>query len=79
MPKPTEVHIITNYIISLEVTSLLFIYLFLHFRAAPATYGGSQSRGLIEATAASLHDSHSNTRSEPHLRSRPQLTATPDP
>ena len=47
MPKPTEVHIITNYIISLEVTSLLFIYLFLHFRAAPATYGGSQARGLI--------------------------------
>ena len=37
------------------------------FRAAPAAHGGSQARGLIGATAAGLHHSHSNTRSEPHL------------
>ena len=48
-------------------------------------YGGSQARGLIGAIAASLHQSHSNTSSEPHLRltpqlmARPQLTATLDP
>ena len=29
--------------------------------------------------AASLHHSHSNVGSEPHLQPTPQLTATPDP
>ena len=43
----------------------LFIYLFL--MAAPMTYGSSQARGQIEAAAAGLDHSHSNTRSEPHL------------
>ena len=60
----------------------LFIYLFLSFcllRAAPVAYGGSQARGLIGAVATSLHQSHSNAESEPHLRPTPQLTATPDP
>ena len=37
------------------------------FRAAPAAFGGSQARGRIGATAAGLHHSHSNVRSEPHL------------
>ena len=44
------------------------------FTATPAAYGGSQARGRIRATAASLHHSHSNAGSEPHLRSIPQLT-----
>ena len=35
---------------------LLFIYLL--FKAAPAAYGGSQSRGQIGAAAAGLHHSH---------------------
>ena len=58
-----------------------FIYLFVFrlSRAAPVAYGGSQARGQIEAVAAGLHNSHSNSRSEPSLRSIPQLTATPDP
>ena len=42
-------------------------------------YGGSQARGLTGAVAADLRQSHSNVRSEPRLRSAPQLTATPDP
>ena len=46
---------------------------FLHFRAAPAAYGGFQARGQIGATAAGL--CHSNTGSEPHLQPTPQLTA----
>ena len=46
--------------------------------AAPAAYGGSQARGGIGAVAASLHQSHSNARSEPRLQPIPQLTATPD-
>ena len=39
-------------------------FLFLLFRATPAAYGGSQARGRIGATAASLHNSHSNASSE---------------
>ena len=38
----------------------LFIYLF-------AFYESSQARGRIGAAAASLHHSHSNMRSKPHL------------
>ena len=33
------------------------------FRATPVAYGGSQAMGPIGATAASLHHTHSNTRS----------------
>ena len=46
---------------------LFHFVLFLLYRAAPAAYGGSQARGQIGAIAASLHHSHSNARSEPHL------------
>ena len=46
--------------------------------AAPVAYGGSQARGLIGAVATSLHQSHSNSGSEPRLQPTPQLTATPD-
>ena len=48
-------------------------------RAEPMTYGGSQARGLIGATAASLHHSHSHAGSKLRLRLAPQLTAMPDP
>ena len=40
--------------------NLIFIFL---FRATPVAYGSSQARGWIRATAASLHRSHSNARS----------------
>ena len=43
----------------------IFIILLLLFRAAPKAYGGSQARGSIGATAATLHHSHSNTGSAP--------------
>ena len=56
-----------------------FVCLFLLFRAAPSTHGGSQARGLIGATTAGLHHSHSSARSELHLRPTPQLMATPNP
>ena len=45
----------------------LFICLFAFSRAAPLAYGGSQARGPIGVVAASLHQSHSNAGSEPHL------------
>ena len=42
---------------------LLLLLLFL-FRAAAAAYGSSRARRQIRPAAASLHHSHSNTRSE---------------
>ena len=41
------------------------LFVFCLFRAAPVAYGDSQARGLIGATAAGLHHSHSNAGSEP--------------
>ena len=52
---------------------------FFLFRGAPAAYGVSQARSQIRVRAAGLCHSCSNTRSEPHLRPTPQLTAMPDP
>ena len=51
------------------------------FRAAPAAYGGYQTRGWIRAIAASLRHSHihSSTRSETCLWPTPQIMATRDP
>ena len=60
-------------------TRFWFGLVFCLFRAAPAAYRGSQARGQIRATAAGLYHSHSNARSESHLRPTLQLTATPDP
>ena len=67
--------------IAFLVCFYLFIYDFLlvFFRAAPVAYGGSQAMGLIRATAAGLHHSHSNIRSKLRLQPTPQLIATPDP
>ena len=56
-----------------------FIHFFFFLRAIPAAHGGSQARGLIGATVVSLRHSHSNTRSELHLRPAPQLMAMLDP
>ena len=51
----------------------IFYYLFYFpFRATPMAYGGSQARDLIRAVAASLHQSHSNSGSQPHLWPTPQ-------
>ena len=63
--------------ISLFNTKEMSILFF--FRAAPAAYEGSQARGQIGATAASLHHRHSNAGSKPSLLPIPQLTAMPDP
>ena len=49
------------------------------FRAAPAAYGSPQGRGQIGAVVASLHHSHSNTRSELSLQPIPQFMVVPDP
>jgi len=57
----------------------LFFFFLLFLWAAPAAYGGSQARGRIGAVATGLRQSHSNARSQPHLRPTPQLMATPNP
>ena len=59
--------------------SLSLFFFFGLFRALLAAYGGSQARGQIEAAAANLHHSHSNSGSEPHLWPKPQLMAMLDP
>ena len=41
------------------------------FRATPAAYGSSQTRGQIEAAVADLRHSHSHTESEPRLQPTP--------
>ena len=61
---------------------ILFYYYYLSFslfRAAPMAYGGPKARSQIGAVAVSLHHSHSNAGSEPHLQPTPQLTMMPDP
>ena len=63
----------------LAVAFLKFFFFFLLFRIIPVAYGSSQARGWIGATAACLHHSHSNARSEPCLQPAPQFTETPDP
>ena len=57
----------------------LFKFVFCFSWAAPAPCGGSQARGLIGAVATSLHQSHSNIRSELCLQPTSQLMTMPDP
>ena len=56
-----------------------FIFWLLFFRAAPTAYRGSQARGPIGATAASLCHSHSYWGSKPHLLPAPRFPAMSDP
>ena len=62
-----------------KIHFLFFLFLFVFSRATPATYGGSQAKGLIGPVPTGLRQSHSSAGSEPHLRPTPQLRATPDP
>ena len=45
----------------------LFSFSFCLFRTALTAHGSSQPRGQIQAAAAHLHHSHSNSGSKPHL------------
>ena len=60
------IYLIYNSLDSLDL--FFFFFFFCLFRATHTAYGGgSQARGIIGAAAASLHHSHSNMGSEPHL------------
>ena len=63
-------------VIKANSSCLIFFFLFF-FRATAAAYESSQARCWIGASAAGLHQSHSNARSQLHLQPIPQLTATP--
>ena len=65
--------------IDIQIQYLFFFHLFAFSGAAPVAYGGSQARGLIQAVAAGLHQSHSNARYDSCLQPIPQLTAMSDP
>lgn len=65
LQAPTE-HLFPPFKILLKLSNIKFTILtfFFSFRASPLAYGDSQARGLIGATTASLHHSHSNARSK---------------
>ena len=70
----------TNPLVEIGMAFFSFFCLFVFSRvASAAAYGDSQARGLIEAVAASLRQSHSNAGSEPHLWPTPQLIAMLNP
>ena len=72
-------NIASEYISLNNVKLTILTFFFFLFRAAHPAYGSSQTRGQIEASAASIHHSHNNARYEPQLWPVPQLTATLDP
>ena len=53
---------------TLNMYSFFSFFFFFFSRATPVAYGGSQTRGLIGATAAGRHHSHSNMGSKPRLQ-----------
>ena len=69
-------HVEVKGIITMTYDISLLSFFFL-FQAIPVAYGSSQARGWIGATAASLCQSHSSTRSKLYLWPTPQLGATP--
>ena len=56
------------YSFSAKMIVVVVVLVLCLIRAAPEAYEGSQARGL---SAASLHHSHSNARSQPSLRPTP--------
>ena len=55
--------------ISLSLSLSLYIYIYIY---APMACGNSWARGWIGAAADSLHHSHNNPISKPHLQPTPQ-------
>ena len=64
--------------ITFERISIIICFFVLLLRDTPMAYRGSQARGGIGATAASLCHSLSNTGSELGMHPTPQLTTLPE-
>ena len=79
LPKILQVQLQKYQERSMMYVYLIYLFICLFFRAAPAACGGSQARGRIRPVAARLHQSHSSAGCQPHLRPTPQLTAMLDP
>ena len=79
--KPASSWILLGFITTESQRELpgFWCFLFLLVRVTPLAYGSSQARGWIGTAAASLDHSHRNLGPKPHLRTIPQLRATPDP
>ena len=65
------------------IIPLFFLFVcflsFCPFLGRSLAYEGSQARGLVEAVATGLRQSHSNAGSETRLQPTPQVTAALDP
>ena len=68
-----------SWIFSFSFFFFILFYFFLLFRASLVAYGSSQDITRFGGAAASLYQSHSNTRSESYLWPTPQLMANLDP
>ena len=55
-------------LLAVAVPGITVFFYFIFFRATPMAYGSCQVRLLIGATATGLYHSHSNSGSQPHLR-----------
>ena len=75
-PQSKKRHFFFLYIKGLNAEFLVFICLFLLFRAIPTANGSSQAKGRIRATAAGLHHGHSNVGSQLHLEPAASVTYT---
>ena len=49
-----------DWTVNISLYFLIYTFFLFVFRATPATYGSSQARGQIRATATGLHHSHNN-------------------
>ena len=63
----TKAKVLLKSILSKLGCFFVCLFVFGLFEAASVAYGGSQARDQIRAVAACLHNSHSNSGSEPHL------------
>ena len=75
--KQESCYPIPGYVLSLHNSEKKFFFIFSD--PPPMAYGCFQARGPIGAVVASLHQSHSNARSEQRLQPTPELRAMPDP
>ena len=68
-----------TWLLSRRRSEIFFSFFFFYFRAVLRAHGSFQATVSIRATSAFPCHSHSDAGYEPHLRTTPQVMATPDP